>query len=118
MDRKPSLAIVLAGIALAAAAYAHDPKTDKTDKPAMGGMDHGSPSMQMHMAMMSDKDMKMPMSGNVDKDFAAMMIMHHQQGIKMIDVEIANGKDDGLKAIASKMRQGQLEEIEKLKKHR
>jgi uncharacterized protein (DUF305 family) len=115
MDRKPTLAVVIGGVVLAAAAYAHDPKSDK---PAMGGMAQGSPSMQMHMEMMSDKDMKMPMSGSVDKDFAAMMIMHHQQAIRMADVEIANGKDQELKAMASKMRQQQLDEIEKLKQHR
>jgi uncharacterized protein (DUF305 family) len=108
-----SLLASVAAVGLAAAAAPDDAK-----KHSMGSMDHGNPSMKMHMAMTSHQGMKMPMSGNVDKDFAAMMIMHHQQAIKMADVEIAHGKDEELKALAAKMRQQQLGEIEKLKKHK
>jgi uncharacterized protein (DUF305 family) len=89
-----------------------------------GAMMHGDasgktdpPSMMMHGAMGCGEGANMRMSGDVDKDFATMMIMHHQQAIRMADIEIANGKNAELKAMAKKMRESQLAEIEKLKKH-
>ena len=82
-----------------------------------GAMKGGSPSMMMHGAMTCGEGGKMPMSGDVDKDFAAMMIMHHEQAIRMADLQIAHGKNEELKAMARKMRDTQRAEIEKLKKH-
>ena len=41
--------------------------------------------MQMHTAMMDMQGMKM--SGNVDKDFAAMMAVHHRQAIEIKKLE-------------------------------
>lgn len=81
----------------------------------MAGMNHGDASMQMHGAMMDCNKMKMPMTGNMDRDFAAMMIMHHEQALKMADIEIAHGSNAELKAMAVKMRKDQSAEIKKLK---
>lgn len=48
--------------------------------------------MKQSMKMGMDKMQSMPMSGDTDKDFASMMKMHHQQGVEMAQMEIANGK--------------------------
>ncbi len=56
--------------------------------------------------------MAMPMmSGNVDKDFAAMMSMHHQMAIDMVDVLLEHGSSAELKALAAKMKAAQQVEI-------
>ncbi len=44
----------------------------------------------------------MQMSGNVDKDFATMMISHHEDGMAMQKMEVKNGMADKLKQMAQK----------------
>ena len=45
-----------------------------------------------------DKGMKSaPMNGDVDHDFAIMMMPHHQGAIDMAKAELAYGKDPGMK---------------------
>jgi uncharacterized protein (DUF305 family) len=74
--------------------------------------DHGnSASMAVHKAMMQGQSMAMPMSGDVDKDFATMMTMHHRQAIAMIDVYLQHGDDAELKALAQRMKDAQQKEI-------
>ena len=108
---KPILAsIVVAGSLM----LAFQATADEKKPQGMGMMQHSDASMQMHMAMMDGGKMTMPMTGNVDRDFAAMMIMHHQQALKMADVEIAHGNNAELKAMAVKMRADQAAEIKKL----
>lgn len=71
-------------------------------------------SMELHKIMSSGMKMPMKMTGNVDKDFASMMSMHHQQAIRMADVLIKNGRNAELKALASKMKAAQQGEIKQL----
>ena len=71
-------------------------------------------SMELHRIMNEGKAMPMTMSGDVDKDFASMMTMHHQTAIKMIDVLQQNGQSDELKALGAKMKADQQEEIKKM----
>ena len=80
----------------------------------MAGHDHGSTMMDqtMHKGMESMQQMKM--SGDVDKDFAMMMKMHHQQALEMAKVEIEHGKSAPLKAMAKKMIKDQTKEIGQL----
>ena len=66
-------------------------------------------STAMHQ-MMSDMH-QMPMSGNVDKDFAMMMKSHHQGAIDLSQFEITDGKDETLKKIARKISEEQKAEI-------
>ena len=44
----------------------------------------------------------MEMSGDVEKDFAMMMKMHHQQALDMAKMEIAHGNSPEMKAMAKK----------------
>jgi uncharacterized protein (DUF305 family) len=80
------------------------------------GAPQGSPSDQMHHIMMAPmKNMKM--TGDADRDFASMMIHHHEQAVKMSQIEVKHGKSVELKALAKKMIVAQTKEIAVLKKH-
>ena len=43
-----------------------------------------------------------------------MMTMHHQQALKMADIELRSGKSPELKAMAQKMKDQQTREIAEL----
>ena len=58
-----------------------------------------------------EKMKSMPMSGNTDKDFATMMRMHHESGLRMAEVELKNGKDAKMKQMAQKIMDSQRKEI-------
>ena len=77
---------------------------------SMSGSDKGS--QQMMSSMMSGmKDMQsMQMTGDIDQDFAKMMRMHHQKGIEMAQVEVNQGKDAKMKAMAGKIIESQGKE--------
>ncbi len=72
----------------------------KNYKPS--GMKHGEGDMQKSMDDMMNKMKNMQMSGNVDKDFATMMISHHEDGMAMQKMEVKNGMADKLKQMAQK----------------
>jgi uncharacterized protein (DUF305 family) len=59
----------------------------------------------MHGAMMIDP------SGNPDRDFAAMMIPHHQGAIDMARAELRFGKDERLRRLAQGIIVEQNQEI-------
>ena len=113
-----------AGLALAVGACAEDAKTaQETDssamQPAAMRADHAMPghsagSMELHRIMTEGSKSPMPMSGDVDKDFAAMMTLHHQTAIDMADVMLKSGSNAQLKAMAAKMKAEQQEEIKQL----
>ena len=113
-----------AGLALAVGACAEDAKTaQETDssamQPAAMRADHAMPghsagSMELHRIMTDGQKKPMPMSGDVDKDFAAMMSIHHQMAIDMADVLLESGSNAELKAMAAKMKAAQQEEIKQL----
>ena len=87
-------------------------------EPAHAGHGTGqSPSMQLHQIMMKPST-HMTMTGDVDRDFAAMMQMHHEQAIAMVDVLLAHGDDEALKAMAREMKKSQQEEIAELEAHK
>jgi uncharacterized protein (DUF305 family) len=50
-------------------------------------------------------------SGNVDADFAAMMIPHHQGAIDMAIAELRHGKNEQLRRIAQEIIVDQQQEI-------
>ena len=70
------------------------------DKDLMGSMDG------MNKAMASA-----PMTGDIDQDFVAMMIPHHQGAIDMCKVELAEGKDAILKKLCRAVIAAQAKEI-------
>ena len=80
------------------------------------GMKHGdssASSMEMHQSMMKGmKDMEsMKASGDTDHDFAMMMKKHHQSALDMAEVELKNGKDAKMRAMAKSIIASQTKEI-------
>ena len=71
----------------------------------------GSQDMKASMMMGMDGMQKMTMSGDTDKDFAMMMKMHHQQALKMAEMELVNGKSAQMKAMAKQISVAQKKEI-------
>jgi len=71
----------------------------------------GSHDMKASMMMGMDGMQKMTMSGDTDKDFATMMKMHHQQALKMAEMELVNGKSAEMKAMAKRISVAQKKEI-------
>jgi uncharacterized protein (DUF305 family) len=68
---------------------------------------------QMGRAMARmDQDMMVKPSGNYDRDFAAMMIPHHQGAVDMARIELQFGKDPVLRRLAQAIIVEQLQEIE------
>lgn len=76
-------------------------------------MDSGSSEMMKSMNKGMGDMKNMEMSGDVDKDFAMMMKLHHQQAIEMSKVELEHGKSPEMKAMAKKLITTQKAEIEK-----
>jgi hypothetical protein len=60
---------------------------------------------RMHTAM------NVPFSGDADRDFAHMMIPHHQGAIDMALVELRYGKDERLRRLAQEIIVDQEQEI-------
>ena len=78
----------------------------------------GAGSEQMHQQMMSGMQSMQLMkpSGDVDKDFAKMMRVHHQQAVDMAEVELKHGRSPELKAMARRIIEDQRKEIAQLDK--
>lgn len=60
---------------------------------------------RMHQAM------AVPSTGDFDRDFAAMMIPHHQGAIDMAEAELRFGKDERLRRLAQGIIVEQRQEI-------
>jgi uncharacterized protein (DUF305 family) len=71
----------------------------------------GSHDMKASMMMGMDSMQKMPMSGDIDKDFAMMMKMHHQQALNMAELQLAQGTSPEMKAMAKQIIVAQKKEI-------
>lgn len=69
--------------------------------------------MAAHHKMMQVMEGMQP-SGDPDKDFATMMIPHHQGAIEMAKLELRYGTDPQLKAMAEKIVAAQEKEIAEL----
>ncbi|HEX8533409.1 MAG TPA: DUF305 domain-containing protein [Allosphingosinicella sp.] len=95
----PAILFVLTGLLLigASPAYQHD---DGTFGDAMEAAMH-----RMH------RDMQVPSSGSVDRDFAAMMIPHHRAAVEMAELQLRYGADQRLRRLAQGIIVEQKQEI-------
>ena len=66
--------------------------------------------MQSAMARM-ERDMMAPASGDADRDFAAMMVPHHQGAVEMAQAELRFGRDPVLRRLAQGIVVEQQQEI-------
>ncbi len=88
-------------------------------KPGMAAsapMGAGHMGMKGMMGNMSDKMASMPMSGNADVDFAAMMRIHHLGAIDMAEAELKDGKNAEMRTMAKNIIAAQQKEIAQLEK--
>lgn len=70
------------------------------------------PFQQAMMATMQPMMAPMTPTGDVDKDFAQMMKVHHQSAVDMAKLEVAQGTDAELKKMAQQMIIAQQKEIQ------
>jgi uncharacterized protein (DUF305 family) len=61
------------------------------------------------------KGMAVESSGDIDADFVAMMIPHHQGAVEMAIAELRYGKNEQLRRIAQEIIVGQQQEIAAMK---
>ncbi|MBV8574829.1 MAG: DUF305 domain-containing protein [Acetobacteraceae bacterium] len=59
-----------------------------------------------------DRGMMVPPSGDPDRDFAAMMIPHHQGAVDMAEIELRLGKNQVLRRLAEAIIVEQRQEIQ------
>lgn len=117
--RNPLQALFLVPMAaLALASAPAEAQTTPTIAPAASmprGQMHkgaaGPHDMKASMMMGMDGMQKMAMSGDVDKDFAMMMKMHHQQALDMAEIELRNGKSQEMRDMAQMIITAQKKEI-------
>jgi uncharacterized protein (DUF305 family) len=84
----------------------------------MAGDGDGAKFMQAMNGTMKKMDAEMsaaPMNGNVDHDFVAMMIPHHQGAVDMAKEELQYGKDPAMRHLAEEIISGQKVEIRTMK---
>jgi uncharacterized protein (DUF305 family) len=79
-----------------------------------GMQHHGQSDMMDIMNHMSRKMGSAKMKGDVDHDFAEMMIIHHQAAIEMAQQEVNSGHDATLQKMAKKMIEDQTKEIKEM----
>jgi uncharacterized protein (DUF305 family) len=78
----------------------------------------GAQFMQEMSGGMKRMDRQMagaPMNGNVDHDFASMMIPHHQGAIDMAKAELIHGKDPVMRRLAQEILVDQQSEIDAMR---
>lgn len=80
----------------------------------MKGMGAGGGDMHGSMMGMMKGMESMRMSGDTDRDFAAMMKVHHQGAIDMAQLELKSGKDAKMRAMAKRIIEAQKKEIKEL----
>lgn len=106
-----TIAIVLV-IAFSSGVFAHDVHVRHQGSNAQTtGGDTFEAQMGSAMKLM-DLGMAVTPSGDPDRDFAAMMIPHHQGAVDMARVQLQFGKDPVLRRLAQAIIVEQLQEID------
>jgi hypothetical protein len=95
------LAALVAGVWFSVRAFADDPP--QGEAAFLAENDKAMTKMMDGMAVKP--------SGDIDRDFAAMMIPHHQGAIDMARAELRYGKNEQLRRIAQEIIVDQLQEI-------
>ncbi len=94
-----------AGLLSVAAACAETRDPDKAFMRIMAGS----------MTRMDSGMAEAPMNGDVDHDFATMMIPHHEGAIDMAKAELSYGKDPVMRRLAQEIIVDQQSEIDAMK---
>lgn len=103
---------VVLGMIFGVAAVAATVSADHHANVALAQMDMRPSSMAFQKSMDSMMShMHMAMTGDADRDFATMMVPHHQAAIDMAKAELEYGKDPEMKELARKIIDAQGAEI-------
>jgi hypothetical protein len=105
---------VLIGFALPPVVFAHDAHPQASTAAVSAGEQAFLKDNEAAMAKMMT-DMAAKPSGDIDRDFAAMMIPHHQGAIDTAVLELRDGKNEQLRRIAQEIIIDQLQEIAAMK---
>lgn len=89
-------------------------KKDKKLNHSHEGGDHNELSEDMNT--MVDKMKGITLGGDANKDYAALMIAHHQNAVKLSENELSHGHHAELKKMAKKMIDDDNREIKELQK--
>ena len=89
----------------------NDEMKDMQMHESAGKPSDSSHDMKQTMQSGMDSMQSMESTGNIDKDFAMMMKIHHQQALEMAKMELAHGKSSTMKAMAMKIITAQEKEI-------
>jgi len=101
ISRAPLLGVVLIGAACTLSSVAYADGSD--EKPFLTENDTAMNKMM--------SDMTIKPSGDVDHDFVAMMVPHHQGAIDMAQAELRHGHNEQLRRIAQEIIVEQQQEI-------
>jgi len=104
-----------AALSLAAVFARESPLHSHRDPPPVSEGNPAAAQMNDAMARMH-RGMAMPSSGDSDRDFAAMMIPHHQGAVDMARIELQSGKDPVLRRLAQGIIVEQLQEIDVMRR--
>ena len=115
MFRKLTVALVLLA---ASASWAHDPahhavSANRTDSGSAASLSDEAAYLAENDAAMTKmmNDMAVRPTGDVDRDFVAMMVPHHQGAIDMARAVLRYGRNEQLRRIAQEIIVDQLQEI-------
>ena len=101
-------------LAVAAAAFAHDGDHHPTQTALSADESAFLAENDAAMTRMMN-DMAAKPSGDIDRDFVAMMTPHHQGAINMAVIELRYGKNERLRRIAQEIIVEQRQEIDAMK---
>ena len=107
------LLVAFAAPALAFAVFAHEahPPAQQAATPGESAfLAENEAAMTRMMSAMEAKP-----TGDIDRDFVAMMAPHHQGAIDMAVIELRYGKNEQLRRIAQEIIVGQMQEIAAMK---
>ena len=102
------LPVFAAVLLLATPSLAQQTMQGMPASPADTAMMAGMEKMQHDMS-------SVPMTGDADQDFVAMMIPHHQGAIAMAKVELEYGKNPAMRKLATAIIASQDDEIAEMK---
>ena len=111
-SRKAGTAALAAVLLLVSVSRAQPPHRHEISPPEGTPSAEAFTSLMMQATERMHKDMNIVPTGDPDRDFAAMMIPHHQGAIDMAKVELQFGKNPVLRRLAQGIIVEQLQEIE------
>jgi hypothetical protein len=98
-------------VTVASFALAQDPKSAEfVHSPEQPFLSENAASMKKMMA-----DMMIAPSGDVDRDFVAMMVPHHQGAVDMAKAELKYGRNEQLRRLARQIVINQQQQITEMR---